>query len=60
MVDGDGDMMESVGAVTVLSDTDTIDGMGSTEGWLTDDMDDCACDEATLEMTDGATLVAYG
>ena len=60
MVGGDGDATEVVEAVTALSDTDTVEGMASTEGWLTDDMDEGACDEATPEMMDGATLVASG
>ena len=60
VVGGDGDATEVVEAVTALSDTDTVEGTGSTEGWLTDDMDEGACDEATPEMMDGATLVASG
>ena len=54
------DAREVVDVVTALSDTNTVEGTGFMEGWLTDDMDDGACDEATPEMTDGATLVASG
>ena len=60
MVGGDGDVTEVVEAVTALSDTNTVEGTVSKEGWITDEMDDGACDEATLERTDGATLVASG
>ena len=59
-MDGDGDVTEAVDAVTALSDTDTVKRTGSMEGWITDDMDDGACDEAMSEVTDGAALVAPG
>ena len=52
-MDGDGDVTDAVDAVNALSDTDTVEGTGSTEGWLTDDMDDGAGENATPEMADG-------
>ena len=45
-MDGDGDATEVVDAVAAFSETDTVEGTGSTEGWITEDMDAGAYDEA--------------
>ena len=59
-VDGDGDVTEAIDSVTALTDTDTVEGMVPIEGWIMDEIDDGAFDEAMPEVKDDAAPEAPG